>query len=412
MVNENHISALTSIRFFAAFWVVLFHLSNSDSPLQPLLDALPDVVFHVIRTGYAAVGLFFVLSGFILAYTYREDCLDARRFWLARVTRIYPVYLLGLLAIAPFVLAGILWRHASWWELAKGGACLGLLQAWHPGTALSWNGPGWSLSAEVFFYLVFPFVLVPLRRFSRRRLLGGMVLLWCLILLGPLLSILTPVDGLAGMAATDLPPGGTWSDILRFNPLIRLPEFVFGVMLGRLFLLESSRREFAGRHRGRGGRLYWPAMAILAVFCGILSPAIPYPLFHNNALIVVHGLLLYGLAWGGGGLERLLRLPFLVRLGQASYATYIIHLPLRTWMALLDRSTLGLGETQPVLFVFLYLMVLLGCSLLLHQWIEEPARRYLRNRLNRACVPADQAFTVENGASGPAADTRGTAAAA
>lgn len=85
---------------------------------------------------------------------------------------------------------------------------------------------------------------------------------------------------------------------------------------------------------------------------------------------------------------------------------------MKAWMSLLDRSTFGLGRTHPVLFFTLYLIVLIGCSLLIHRWIEEPARRYLRVRLSGAHVPADHAVTEQSDASGLVVDSRGRAAAA
>ena len=67
---KNHFKPLTSLRFFAAMHVLAFH-----NHLDALMD-FPGGIRSIIRTGYVSVSLFFVLSGFILAYTYyggRED---------------------------------------------------------------------------------------------------------------------------------------------------------------------------------------------------------------------------------------------------------------------------------------------------------------------------------------------------
>jgi peptidoglycan/LPS O-acetylase OafA/YrhL len=86
------LNALTGLRTFAAINIVLFHFSNPNwfGWLAPVVNA-----------GFASVSFFILLSGFVLAYNYagraREGELVKSRFWEARFTRLYPVYLLSLL---------------------------------------------------------------------------------------------------------------------------------------------------------------------------------------------------------------------------------------------------------------------------------------------------------------------------
>ena len=86
------LKALTGLRCFAAINIVLFHFSNPHwfGCLAPVVNA-----------GYASVSYFILLSGFVLAYNYsaraRAGELDTIRFWKARFTRLYPIYLLSLL---------------------------------------------------------------------------------------------------------------------------------------------------------------------------------------------------------------------------------------------------------------------------------------------------------------------------
>src|ERR1700752_5019301 len=91
MKKPARLDALTGLRCFAAVNIVLFHFSNPNwfGPLAPVVNA-----------GYASVSFFILLSGYVLAYNYgpraRQGQLDTVRFWKARFTRIYPVYLLSL----------------------------------------------------------------------------------------------------------------------------------------------------------------------------------------------------------------------------------------------------------------------------------------------------------------------------
>jgi peptidoglycan/LPS O-acetylase OafA/YrhL len=87
--------ALTGVRFFADFFVVLSH----SLPWVAMRFRIPWPAKIFLSNGYLAVAMFFLLSGFILAYTYDGQIAGSRnraRFWEARFARIYPVYLLSL----------------------------------------------------------------------------------------------------------------------------------------------------------------------------------------------------------------------------------------------------------------------------------------------------------------------------
>ncbi len=99
-MKREPLVALTGLRFLLAIWVVCYHFRP---PLDSVLAGVPVLlagVKHLLATGYVAVGAFFVLSGFVLAYNY--DFRAARpgkytRFGIARFSRIYPLYLCALL---------------------------------------------------------------------------------------------------------------------------------------------------------------------------------------------------------------------------------------------------------------------------------------------------------------------------
>src|SRR5688572_17859609 len=202
--NRTAIASLTGIRFFAAIHVVFFHYA----------PGLPHYLGNVVQNGYLAVGLFFVLSGFVLTYNYGDRKIEPRRFWLARFARIYPAYLLGFLLIAPAVIVRLQGDPVK--LAASGVAAAALLQGWIPGLALVWNGPGWSLSVEAFFYLLFPLMLPVLARLSTRGL-------W---LAGGACCLLAALAG----------------ERFMYVPLFRLPEFGLGIAMGLLFLLGVSIR--------------------------------------------------------------------------------------------------------------------------------------------------------------------------
>src|SRR5262249_55110929 len=138
-------------------------------------------------------------------------------------------------------------------------------------------------------------------------------------------------------------PSDTVVRVVKFNPLLRLPEFLVGIALGRLYLQRGPEA------RASGGWLAPTALAGLRVVLG-LGDRLPELLLHDGLLAPLFAVLVYGLACGGGLLGRLLAAPVLVRLGEASYALYILHVPMRSW---LYRALQRLGvDVEPSLPLF------------------------------------------------------------
>jgi peptidoglycan/LPS O-acetylase OafA/YrhL len=336
---------------------------------------------NFIASAFVGVNLFFILSGFILAYNYlgaNGQLHGTRRaFWAARFARIYPVYLLAFLVAAVPSAHYLLSHHASPLSTTITGlAALTLTQAWVPAASDAWNGPSWSLSAETFFYLLFPLAALSIARLGRYRLYMALAACWALCLATPLAcahAVLT------ASGSWDM----TWLKFLKYNPLVRLPEFLMGVALGRLFVARMSTTP-----AGRMARVVTPArlsvVALVGSVCALsyvptlLGPgsALPYLWLHNGLVDPFFALLIYSLASGEGPLAAVLSLPAMVLLGEASYALYILHIPLWDWMTYaLSRLHMAPGF---VTLSLLHLGVALGLSILTLCVVERPARRALR----------------------------------
>jgi peptidoglycan/LPS O-acetylase OafA/YrhL len=387
--RRPQLDALTSLRFFAALHVVLYH---GQAYLLPSLRGQP-WLGNVITTGPNSVSLFFVLSGFILAYTYlgppEEGRLRRGSFWAARFARVYPVYLFGLLVAAPLAIAGFLRGGAGPGRLAlAAGTVLALVQSWTPHFALAWNGPAWSLSVEAFFYAVFPFVAPALWPLKRRGLLLSLLAFWALAQLAPALYALAPDGGWLGgwkppadfwtAAMNDIPYrrwDNPWYAAIQYNPLARLPEFLFGVALGRLYLLHAAA---APRPAGWSLAAAGAAAALLAALAGSPDRLRHSLFFHNGLLTPLYGLLIFGLARGRtGALSGALSRRPLVVLGEASYALYILHVPLLMIVEAAGRHlTAGTVPALPFFAAYAVGTVLISVAVL--RAVEEPARRALR----------------------------------
>ncbi|SEU22304.1 acyltransferase family protein [Stigmatella erecta] len=355
--------ALTGLRFLAALHVVVFHFGGV------WFENLPGALQALSACGYASVGLFYVLSGFVLAYNYLTPeggvKAEPRSFWAARLARVYPVYALALVLLAPTVIQGSLEANTVPVAAAKlllgGLSALLLVHAWLPPVALYWNPPGWSVSVEAFFYAVFPFAAPWLGRLRRGQLWGAMGGFWLLGLLPSLVYLGLQVDG--GL------------NVLKFNPLLRLPEFLMGLVLGRLFLGESP----SPRH---SGALLAPAAAVLLLGAFAMSPSIPFVLLHNALLAPAFAALVYGLARGGGALGWVLSRPLLLRLGEASYALYILQYPVwKASQALAEAVAPWVDFRAPKPLFAVYLGLLVGLSWLTYRWFEMPMRAWGRKHL-------------------------------
>ncbi len=373
-----HLRALTGVRFLAAAHVVLYHYGRG-------LVQLPGPIGRILDHGFAGVTLFFVLSGFILAYNHVGDGarMSAREFWAARFARIYPVYALGLLVALPALLATRATVSGHDLALALGTTPV-LLQGWIPRIAGLWNGPAWSLSAEALFYLAFPLLTVGIVRLRRRGLLVLAASAWATSLLMGTVYLLVRPDGhvFAGMATAAAP----WLAYVRYHPLARLPEFVLGIAVGRLFLL---RRRGLARLPGPRRRAELAALlAIAATLAIVASPvAPPFPLVHVGLLAGFFAIALYALAVGGG--HGPISWPFCtaaaVRLGEASYALYILHVPVHD---LLARAAASIGwRPGALLFFGVYFALAIGLSILVNLTFEVPARRVLRRWLGTRSAP-------------------------
>jgi peptidoglycan/LPS O-acetylase OafA/YrhL len=328
--RPSHLNSLTSIRFFAAAYVVAYHLNPQKGHAHGLF-------YRFLDHGYIAVSLFFILSGFILTRTYREKwtAKSFRPFLIARIARIYPVYLLALLVQLPFY-------HGT---PARTAAVLLMVQSWttlpsrFPG---AWNSPAWTLSVEWFFYLIFPILLALLARVRRRRIWIGLVIVLILAIDGPQ-SAIERTDWLVQHVPL---------------PLLRVPEFFLGMLLATL---------------SPGNRRHSYGYVVAICFVTILLLSVN---FHRFVILVVvpFAALIWFLAGQESRFRNWLEIAPLVLLGQASYALYILQLPIRNWIALWSRRG-DLHSAQSLVYVVLLLMA----SLIAYAAVEQPARKWIRS---------------------------------
>ena len=345
--------SLTSLRAWAALLVFCYHLGLGPFAWEPL---------RAFRFGYVGVTFFFVLSGFLLAWSARPGA-SARRFYLRRLARVYPAHLavLGVVVLLAAVDPG---RRAAVSDPVQGIKQLLLVNAWtlDQGAVDVWNGVSWSLSVEAFCYLCFPLLLWGLPRLGPRRQLA--------VVLGALLLALAVT---AGARVVDPAQGG---GVAYLNPLVRLPEFVLGIWL--------ALRVRAGARR--------PALPLwvplgLCVVLGTVATEVALPLYPLADYLLVPGLALLIVTAARRDLTGtevgLLRHPVSVYLGELSFCFYLVHVLV---MGAVLRAT---GWSQPwgAQGGAWRTLAILACGVaaaaVLHHAVERPAQAAVARRTVR-----------------------------
>jgi peptidoglycan/LPS O-acetylase OafA/YrhL len=346
------LKALTSLRFFAAIHVVVYHLSAEHTyTVVPLLG-------RFVMSGYTGVSLFFVLSGFILAYNYRE-VRDRREFWISRFARVYPVYWIALMLGVAYSFAPATRYAGHFW--VRLGLCLTLLHTWYPPFADSFNGPGWTLSVEAFFYALFPFLVGWLKRFGDGALAGFCAAFVAAMSVPVAMRFLEPASGSANATAYYLNMGTV--------PPLHLPMFIIGVYLGIRYLKPTARRSPWPLWLGAAGSLW--------LLC--LSPGDLYAPVRKALLVLTYAALIYGLASVRRGW---LTNRWMVLGGEISYSIYILQMPvIRTVLGVTRRLGWGFYLSSATVVV-----LLIAISWLAYRFVELPARVAIRSRLTRKAL--------------------------
>lgn len=335
------------LRYVAAALVVLYHC-------EVQIMRLDSSAAHRFGIGAAGVDLFFVISGFIMVHTTQRRGMTFKSFMTRRLIRIVPLYwiftsmLVFLVAVVPSLF------HSSALDVAHVVSSFAFLPHPHPvsGELRPLLVPGWTLNAEMFFYLCFG---ATLGLTLERRIIALAVLF-------------ISIAGLA--AATDMP-----SRLLAFYGAPLMLEFVAGMAIAWILLNCGLTQRAVATLVGVG---------VLLGGAGIWSGISEQP------IRVIY--------WGGTAVCGLLaclwierehgwfELPLMVRLGDASYAIYLSHLfVLGLAGSVISRlgifSTIGASGTRIIM-----LLMATAFGLAVHNWIEVPILAYLRGRRRGAAA--------------------------
>ncbi len=352
---------LTFTRFVAALIVLVFHGARGSYPFTVYPGR------YLTEYGSVAVIYFFILSGFILTITYqaaleRAGTINKRNFWVARLARIYPLYVFALLIT---ILVKVIVYDVSTTPLEVLASGL-LVQSWFPTLATTLNGPGWSLSVEALFYALFPFLLLRLTTQSTQRLLGWLLVVW-LGGIGLFYGVTNGVD--AGTAATE-----TYHNFINYSPWMHVPTFVNGCICGLIFW-RYMKRPIPTATRNRLGWVML-CVGVAGLIATVQSPQL-MAYAQGGILAPIFALFILGLAVQTNTvLTRLVSWQPLVYLGEISYGLYILQMPVVQLLKKVDLLALG-NSIWRDLFTFAALLII---TILCYHIIERPAQAFIRQR--------------------------------
>jgi len=295
-----------------------------------------------LHTDFLGVGVFFVISGFIMSHIARES---AGAFMMHRIARIVPLYWLATFFYATVIWKGMSSKTATAISLAED--MLFVPRFSEGGTPVEPAlGVGWTLNLEMFFYLMFALALAANRRFAPIIVATFLSTLWLIARaydLGPLLSF--------------------WAHDYTIY-------FVFGIAV--FYLWDKALPRFSAL-----GWLLLSCGAILIIAFSFLGSAIAAKA--GPPLLVLGAVVLETPGYQ-------CRARFLLLLGAASYALYLFHpFAIGLAKAVADPSSrIGIALSVTAASVLLGLAI----HLLIEQRITKAIRRYGSSRTSQPAASA------------------------
>jgi peptidoglycan/LPS O-acetylase OafA/YrhL len=416
------IPALTGLRFIAAISVVLAHGLSATTFLP---GAEP---FWRIWLAYASafgMSAFFVLSGFVIHYNYSDSIIEHRwrgaaNFFSARFARLYPLYIVCV--------TWSLYDHGYFFNLGSPDHPELAEQAWHVApffltmtqswkfsivgsNALIYGFPfsnvaaiSWSVSTELFFYVVYPLICFGCLRLRTSRQTIVAIAAVSVVALGLMFLAYREIGAIDRFGVAQFGPiagrAHGFQDsfvrwLLYFAPYSRLPEFILGCLVAVLYRQAAKRAPSAFEQRIGFIAAAASVAAIGGMMWIIADPSNPVPFLQflhlNFGFALPVAILIFCAARYRNAISSVLSHRVTVRCGDASYSIYMLHLVIIESAGLnaLNIGQLGELTSVVVLRLALAMLVTIGFALVTYQLIEVPARRWLRRLLTiETRVPA------------------------
>ncbi|MCP1477245.1 MULTISPECIES: acyltransferase family protein [Pseudomonas] len=356
MKNTNKLDALTFLRFVAASLVVVFHYGATTV----FYSALP----FTLKIGPLMVTFFFVLSGFVISISHYKKKIEFGRFYLNRISRIFPAYFVSLLIFVAYSPAPT--------DMYDAVLALTMLQAWVPSYALIGNSPAWSISVEIFFYLVAPALILLSNKgekSSAKLWIGFAVAVWAIS--QAVLMVMASPPFYTGYPSAS-------HDLVFYFPLSHFCSFLLGFAGGIAYkngFLRNQISDFVAISLLIATLLLINEVRIYGkVINDLFGYHVPYTSSFYS-LLFLPAVYFCGLA--DNTLRRVIGSPALVLLGEASYALYIFQTPVHLGFESIVPSDMF---TSPNIRFAVYFFMLALISIVVYKFVEAPIINFVKQK--------------------------------
>lgn len=350
------VDSLTGLRWWAAFIVFGYHML--------VFAPLPPAAAGFLAYGHVGVTFFFVLSGFVLTWSASTSVPQSTFYW-RRFARVYPSHLVALALAIPVFYGLVVSPAFDWVKPLEAPPLLlstVLLQGWSsdPDVLFSGNPAAWTLTCEMFFYALHPYLGALLRRVGVR---------------GALIAAAGVTAVAVGYRAATLIPGAELLGLVPL-PVVHLPEFVIGMAVAWAF--RCGWRPRIPLTAGLGVVVVTLALVVLVPhYASGSAAAVLVSHFAGELFTVAFAVAIAASAATDlAGRRSVFRSRPMVLLGEWSYAFYLVHATF-VYLALATFGKMAASWSNLPWYLLL-LVIALGGAAALHYGVERPVERRLR----------------------------------
>ncbi len=346
-MRTKKLDQLTFTRFAAAILVVIWHFGRNVFPFNTY-------AVNFFKKGDLGVSFFFFLSGFvmILAYGHKQQ-INFYDYLKKRIARIYPVFVLA----AMLLLLNKLLSDIDFLNFKGLALHLSMLQAWIPDYQLSYNIAAWTLSVEFLFYVIFPIIY---NRFYNKSIISKSIVF--IIVFSWFLTQLIDYFTTPSLFFTYKNQIKIYYEYLRLHPLMHLNQFLIGNLVGIFFIRKKHSTNYD----------FLIIINLFLIFL-LLNYFTALNLFHGLAL-VLFAPFIFLLSSNNGRITKILKVRFLVFLGEISYGIYILQFPV---FYLLEKVFKHYNFTNQMIIFYVSTLVLIVFSAISYMIFEKPMRNLI-----------------------------------
>jgi peptidoglycan/LPS O-acetylase OafA/YrhL len=321
----------------------------------------------IFNQGFVGVSFFFVLSGFVLSYSYenrfKQGLIGSKEYILLRLARLTPLHFITAL---PFIFLVVYKGNADNLKIILD---LFYLQSWVPSSEyyFTFNFPSWSLSNEMFFYIIFLFIIGS----NLKKLVNFTLSLFIIVFLSALLITVYFSDGFVIFGNVSF---SHW--LFYVFPLFRLLEFLVGMLL-----FQTYKQGF------RLSNKFIFVSYLLLVLAMYYGSHIPESFRMSLYYLPFIAFFLYCHLNMGAFLTKSFSNKLFILLGESSFAFYLIHQPiLRLLRGIAEKFSIKYSDFS---FFIFSLVVISLLSIFTYLLYEKQAELYLKKIVKRHCTSRD-----------------------